>query len=309
MHVVIAIVGFRNPGDIANCLACLSQSVHTDFEVVICENGGAEAFQRLVESVPPVLSSGQAVTAFAAEENLGFAGGVNRCMQSRPNADAWWILNPDTCPAPDALRALAAKLEDGSCDAAGGVLRLPDGVNQAYGGYWSPLSGRAITIGRGTPWSDPIDSAWVERRQNFLVGASMLVGRRFVDAVGLMRDDYFLYCEEIEWCLRATRLGMRLGFAPEAVVMHEGGATTGSATWSRLAVYLGERNKMLLVRDCYPLLLPLTLVSASVVNIMRWGRRRAWRPMADGFLGLFAGLCDRRGPPPWLSTGPARHSG
>ena len=309
MHVVIAIVGFRNPGDIANCLACLSESVHADFEVVICENGGEEAFARLVEATSSVLPGGQAVTAFAAESNLGFAGGVNRCIESRPDADAWWVLNPDTCPAPGALSALAAKLSDGGCDAVGGVLRLPDGTNQAYGGSWTPLFARTFSIGMGTAWSDPIDAQAVERRQNYILGASMLVGRRFIATVGLMREDYFLYCEEIEWCVRAVRRGMRLGFAPDAAVTHEAGSTTGSAKWSRLSIYLGERNKMLLIRDSYPLLLPVAAVLAAAIFVIRAGKRGAWRAMVDGLQGVAAGICNRRGPPPWLAPDAAPRPG
>ena len=41
-----------------------------------------------------------------------------------------------------------------------------------------------------------------------LLGASV-VGRAMLDAVGPMRDDYFLYCEEVEWCLRAKAAGLR----------------------------------------------------------------------------------------------------
>src|SRR5580658_2030300 len=47
MHVVIAIVGFRNPADIAGCLAALEPSSHQDFAVCICENGGADAYDAL----------------------------------------------------------------------------------------------------------------------------------------------------------------------------------------------------------------------------------------------------------------------
>jgi hypothetical protein len=47
MHVAVAIVGFRNEGDIVRCLGALEASTHRDFEIVICENGGPEAYARL----------------------------------------------------------------------------------------------------------------------------------------------------------------------------------------------------------------------------------------------------------------------
>lgn len=301
MHVAVAIVGFRNAGDIVTCLSHLETSTYTDFEVMVCENGGSEAFDALVQALPARLAGGQAVTVFAASGNLGFAGGVNACIARTPEAGGWWILNPDTEPAPEALSAMVEKLSDQSCDATGCVLRLPNGTNQAYGGRWSPWWGLAVSLGWGTPWSTAVDAADIERRQNYLLGASILASRRFVEVAGLLREDYFLYCEEIEWCARATAKGLRLGFAPEAVVLHRGGTTTGSSNWSRLAIYLGERNKLLLIRDRFPQCLPVAAVTVPFVLLLRCLRRRAWRPLGAGLGGWIDGLLNRRGPPGWLT--------
>ncbi|MCW5758147.1 MAG: glycosyltransferase [Phenylobacterium sp.] len=108
MHVAIAIVGFRNAGDIVACLHALESSEHTDFEVVICENGGAAAFDALQAALPARLGGGQPVRIIMAEGNVGYAGGVNRAMAAAPDADAWWVLNPDTEAEPGALGAWCA---------------------------------------------------------------------------------------------------------------------------------------------------------------------------------------------------------
>ena len=114
MHVAVAIVGYRNTGDIVRCLEALAASDHADFEIVICENGGPEAYERLIAAIPQALPGGQAVRAVLAPGNLGFAGGVNVCLRETPDADAWWVLNPDTCPPPRAMAALVEKLAQGA---------------------------------------------------------------------------------------------------------------------------------------------------------------------------------------------------
>ena len=53
MHIAVTIVGFRNCEDIVRCLGALEHSSHTDFEVIICENGGKLAFERLLEALRP----------------------------------------------------------------------------------------------------------------------------------------------------------------------------------------------------------------------------------------------------------------
>ena len=306
MNVAVCIVAFRNAPDIVDCLAALSRSTHRDFEVLICENGGQAAYDALITQLPSSLPGGQIVRAVRAPRNLGYAGGVNVGLRETADADAWWILNPDTLPQPHSLERMVGRLQSGDCDAVGDTVYLPDGRVQSHGGLWRPWLARSISIGHGSPHGTPVDAARIEREQNYLNGASMIIGRRFLEAVGPMREDYFLYCEEVEWCLRARHLGMRLGYAPGADVLHIGGTTTGSyaaiRSRPRTPIYLGERNKLLTTRDRYPLRLPVAAVAALALACLRFGRARAWRQLGYAVSGWAAGLGGERGPPRWLDV-------
>lgn len=304
MHVAVLIVGYRNLSDIKLCLAGLAASSHSDFEVVICENGGQGAFAELKAGLAGALPGGQPVQLICASHNLGYAGGLNRALGAAPLADAWWILNPDTEPETGALNALVERLSEGECDAVGGALYLPNGTVQSYGGRWQPWLARAVSLGYGTAVGAVVDAAQIERSQNYLSGASMLVSRAFLETVGLLREDYFLYCEEVEWCLRGLARGMRLGFAEGCRVLHYQGTSTGNTAVisgrSRTSVYLSERNQLLVTWDCFHWRLPVVAPLALVVIILRFGRRRAWREMNYALTGWWAGLRGLRGKPDWL---------
>lgn len=302
--VAVCIVAFRDDAIVRTCLESLGRSQCTEFEVVICENGGPEAFARLEQALPSVLAGGQQVTCLQAPGNLGYAGGVNFAIKARPLAKAWWVLNPDATAAPDALDALLSRLDKGDCDAVGGVLHYPSGKIQAYGGRWRGWLARAESIGHGRSLSEPADANLVEREMNYLLGASMLIGRTFVQKAGLMKEDYFLYAEEIEWCLRALARGATLGFAPNAFVCHGQGTTTGSADpirqRPRLPIFLDERNKLLVVRDTSPWRLPVAIPLSAVLAFMRFGRRGAKRQFRYALQGWWDGVRNRRGVPAWL---------
>ncbi|MFL5296752.1 MAG: glycosyltransferase [Phenylobacterium sp.] len=304
-HVSICIVGFRNPQDIVACLGALAKSAYRDFSVVICENGGAEAYAGLVRAVPAALPGGQAVTAFDAGANLGYAGGVNACIAASREAAAWWVLNPDTLPHPDALRHLADRLAVGDCGLVGATIHGPDGLVESRGGRWIAPLARAESIDRGKRLDDPTSQAGIEADLSFVSGASMLVGPRFAERVGLMREDYFLYGEEVEWCLRGLARGERLGLAVEARVLHNQGSTTGSVAdlrrRSRMAVFLDERNKLLTTRDCAPSLLPVVAVGSFLMLWLRFARRAAWRQLGYAMQGWWAGLLGRRGVPDFVA--------
>lgn len=305
-HVAVAIVGYRNVSDIQRCLAALAQSTHTDFEVVICENGGPEAYADLTASVGPVLPGGQPIRCIAAGGNLGYAGGLNVCLRATPTADAWWILNPDTVPQAGAMAALAERLTVGDRDAVGGVLHDGKGVVQTLGGRWRSWLGRAEAIGHHRRLDDIGEDPEIERSLSFLSGASMMVSPKFRDIAGYLREDYFLYAEEVEWCLRGVAKGLRLGFTPHALVAHNQGSTTGSAqahsTRGRIPIYLDERNKVLVTWDTHPERLFIAAPAAFVFIWLRYARRGAWRQLQYGLQGWMAGLRGERGVPSWLSV-------
>lgn len=304
LDVAITIVSYRSAGDILACFAALERSICPDFRVVVCENGGEAAFVSLRDRLPERLAGGQPVELLLAPENLGFAGGVNFCIDHSRPADAYWILNPDTQPEPTALAAMLARLQRSDCGAVGHDLVLSDGRLQSLGGHWRAWSARAISLGHGKPRRMTRAPEALEARINYILGASMLVSRGFLERAGKMREDYFLYCEEVEWCLRAARRGEKLGYAPEAVVQHAQGTTTGGGnalrTRSRVAVYLNERNRMLLTRDLFPRRLPIAAPIALLHILVRYGKARAWRQAGYAAHGWLAGLRDERGKPPWL---------
>jgi GT2 family glycosyltransferase len=304
MHVSVGIVSFRNSDDVVHCLEALSGQTFRAFDVVVCENGGAEAYAALRSRAPATLPGGQSVRLVQAPGNGGFASGVNICLRAAPDADAWWVLNPDTRPDPEALGAMVERLQRGDCEAVGCTLYGPDGLVQSDGGLWRAWLARAVVLGRGRSVSVAADAPDVEARQNFLIGASILLGRSFLAAAGPMREDFFLYVEEVDWCLKARSLGLRLGFAPRARVQHAHGATTGSgqavSARPRLPIYLDERNKMLLTRDHYPGRIVVAAPAALALIFLRYGRRGAWKQFGYGLSGWWAGLLGERGPPAWL---------
>jgi N-acetylglucosaminyl-diphospho-decaprenol L-rhamnosyltransferase len=305
MHVAVVIVAYGNSADVLLCLDALARSSHADFEVVVCENAGAAARQELLRRAPTRLGAGQPVRVVGCDLNLGFAGGVNVCVGETPQADAWWLLNPDTEPTPNSMARLVGRLSSGDCDAVGSALVWPDGRAQSYGGRWQSWCARAVGIGYDGVLRDLDARAEIERELSYLSGASMMIGRRFLETVGPMREDYFLYCEEVEWCLRARSRGLRLGSAPDSVVIHHHGATTGDNVdprrRSRLSTYLLERNGLLLTRDLYPMRLPVAACASLAVTVLKYGRVGAWRQLGEGLSGWLAGLMNRRGPPAWLA--------
>lgn len=320
-------VGFRNAEDVRQCVLKLQDGIDGNFAVLICENGGRAAFDDLVgalgtlaaaEAAPPSadpavagvwrgrLPGGQVVEALLGADNLGYAGGVNATIARLAVFPAWsalWVLNTDTEPDRQALAALVAKAaSDPSYGIVGSRLVLfGTGKIQAYGGRWRKFTARGFNIGLHRPAEAPVDPDAVEREMTYVLGASMYVTRAFIEEVGSMTEDYFLYVEEVDWCLRRGRF--RLGFAADSIVHHHHGGTMGSSlsrrSRSRLSVYLGERNKHLMSRRFYPALYPL-IAFTTLLFTADYIRARAPRNFLAALEGWWAGLRGESGKPAWM---------
>jgi GT2 family glycosyltransferase len=54
-------------------------------------------------------------------------------------------------------------------------------------------------------------------------GAFMLVRRKALEDVGLMDEDYFLHCEDLDWFVRFRRERWRIYLVPDAEAVHHKG--------------------------------------------------------------------------------------
>jgi hypothetical protein len=160
------------------------------------------------------------------------------------------VLNPDTEVDSNSLSELVAKSDEGFGMVGGSLVfdNAPDKVIN-YGLHWSRMTGRVIAVGRNAPVGSA-PSVEDVGKIDAVSGACALATRAFVEDVGLMAEDYFLYMEDLDWGRRRGK--HRIGFASKAVVRHIGGTTIGSAVVpekrSDLSIYLSARNGILYAR-------------------------------------------------------------
>lgn len=202
--------------------------------------------------------------------NLGFAGGNNvglRYGLARGDAAYVWLLNNDTVVAPGALGALVRHAEANPEVGMVGSKLLrhdrPELIQAVAGGRVNLWQGRTVHLGADEPdrgqWNAP-------REVGYVTGASLLARSEMVRRVGVLDERYFLYSEEVDWCITARRAGWRLRYEPDSVVWHKEGGTVG--TPGARSDYHGVRGQLLLVRKHAPALLPLAFLYSLWRNLL-----------------------------------------
>lgn len=250
--------------------------------IVEYDRAAAEAGEGAAES-----ASTARVVLIRTGTNLGFASGNNvglRYLLGRPEIDAIWLLNNDAVVEPGAAEALIAEAErDAGIGLCGSTLLYydePERVQAAGGATYNPWLALPRHIGESAPLSRLPEAAHVRARMAYPTGASLLVTRGFLEEVGLMGEDYFLYFEELDWARRGAGR-FRVGYARDSRVYHREGrsvGTDGAERKSRLADYYFLRNRMRITRRYYPRRIP-TVRLALLMALVNRLRRRQWDRM------------------------------
>lgn len=305
-RVFVVLVNWNGWQDTVECLESLMLLDYPDFRIVVCDNGSTDdSLQRIglwagrnkvscAEYARFFAESGgdravdPLLTVISNGENLGFAGGNNvgiRYGMARGDIVYYWLLNNDTVVEPGALTHLVARMNEhpmpGMCGSSIRFYHDRNRIQALGGGCYYRWIGLPWHYGRFRKWkgnSGMLRKA--ESRMNYVEGVSMLVSHRFIDVVGLMGEDYFLYFEEADWAIRnAGRYP--LGYAPRSVVYHKVGGSIGTssnpAKKSYICDFYNIRNRLLFTRRYYPSALPsvcLVILAEFVLRLLlgKWDR-------------------------------------
>jgi GT2 family glycosyltransferase len=175
--------------------------------------------------------------------NRGYAAGVNvGLLALRGQVEWYWVLNPDSAVPPTTARdyAAAARATPGFGLMTCLTLHYKwPGCIQSAGGRVDRLTGVCHQRDSEAEIQDSPSFDWVS-------GGNMLVSPAFLNRAGLMREDYFLYYEEVDWAFRRGDLPMV--FLPSPVVYHHGGTVIGTGSRDRrpsaFANYFNHRNRI-----------------------------------------------------------------
>jgi len=279
----IVILNWNGWRDTHACLESLAGLTHPNARVIVVDNASEDGSEARLRELHPAL------TLLQSGANLGFAGGNNVGLRYalENGAEYVWLLNNDTLVEPDALTALVDKMQrEPDLGLCGSTLLYEADRNtvQALGGArYNRWLGTVEHIGQHQPRTQSVDERAVEGQLSYLIGASMLASRAFLEQVGLLQDDYFLYFEELDWAARA-RGTFRLGYAAESVVYHKEGSSIGGTdraktTKSYTADHYALKNRVRFTRRFYPYALP-TVYLGLVAALLNRVRRRQWNRVA-----------------------------
>lgn len=285
--VSIITVNFRQAKITCDFLDSLRAINYTHYEVLLVDNGMLEdERERFHQHLP-------AVQVINSEDNLGFAGGNNLAIQ-QASGEYLLLINNDTIVPPDFLGPLVQVLEENP--RAGMVspkiyfYDQPNMLQYAGAGRINYRTGRGQDTAKRT-----LDEGQFEalRKVNYAHGACVLIRREMLEDIGLLREDYFMYYEELDLSVRARRAGWEIYYTPAAFIHHRESSSMGKT--SPLKTYYMFRNRWLFIRRFgkgwdYPVFLIYFLLVALPLNSFRFLSQANWAHLKSLWRGLIWNL-------------------
>jgi len=227
----VIVISYNSAAYLPACLGALSRSTHVPYEVVVVDNASTDGSAGVVRRTCP------GATVIENPDNRGFARAANQGFRAA-NGRRMLLLNPDTEVQEGAADRCVAFLDANSdVGIVGARVNNPDGTLQRACRRSVPtpmvslfrLAGLSRLFPRhpaarayNLEDEDPARTMDVDA----VSGSFLMVRREALEAVGGMDERYFLYAEDIDFCMSVRRAGYRVVYYPEAVVVHHKGASS-----------------------------------------------------------------------------------
>jgi N-acetylglucosaminyl-diphospho-decaprenol L-rhamnosyltransferase len=281
--VSVILVSWNTRELLLQCLDSLAAACEgIRYDTWVVDNGSTDG------SIEAVRGTYPAAHLIVNEQNVGFAGANNQAMELSEGRYAL-LLNSDTIAPPGSITTMVRFADTKPrAGVVGAMLLNPDQSFQAsYSDFPSLLSEFLSVSGIGSRIlfrnypSYSLEKSRATRKVGYVPGACMLARRSAIAEVGVMDDQYFMYSEENDWCLRMKRAGWETWYHPEATIIHYGGQSTKQRRHAMLvALY---RSKVRFFKKHYGPLQAAILhgIFFSILRIkwlltsLRLGRQRA----------------------------------
>lgn len=221
MKISAIVVEYHSIDEIGRAINSLRSIKDLEIEIIVSSNSGygekeRKELEKRYEGVHWIFN----------DRNGGFGYGMNRGLRVA-SGDYMVIMNPD-CKIKWGLGRMVAFMEEHpEIGAAGPRIQNRDGkVQDSAREYVTPWrffkrqiqrirTGQEIILEKGRDYSKVQTVDWV-------IGAFIIVSRKAYELAGGLNEDYFMYAEDMDWCIRIREQGMEIAYFPQETVEYVG---------------------------------------------------------------------------------------
>lgn len=235
INISVLIINYNTAELVKACIESVLKQRDINFEIIVVDNQSRDA------SLAVLQQFGAQIQLIANNQNLGF-GKANNQAFAKSQGEYLFLLNPDAVLLTDldlyhAVQYMQTHAEYGLIGT-----RIIDSANQltVSASYHYPRQKQTQADFSHLP------GEWAT-----VLGASMVIRRDVFANIGGFDEQFFLYAEETDLCLRIRQAGYAIGYCEAVTVQHIGGASEKSNPPAEV-IAKKKSGKYLFYRKHYP---------------------------------------------------------
>lgn len=221
-------------------LDSLTMISYPSLEIIVIDNASKESPKDILFKKYPE------VKLILSDVNLGFAGGNNLGINAA-KGEYLLFINNDAVLTEGCIENLLFTFEErpdaGIVSPKFHFFNYPGIIEYAGYSEMNSFTGRNKTIGSGLKDEGQYEEL---KETHYCHGGGMMVPKKIVELVGPIPEEYFLYYEEFDWCVKIKKAGFKVYYQPKALVRHKVSISIGKD--STLKTYYLTRNRILFMR-------------------------------------------------------------
>lgn len=207
------ILNYKHLDDTEKCIETLKSSEKgSSVDIYVVDNSPLPDTQKTLQDMFPKLNY------IASTTNLGFAGGNNLAIKAAidSGSDYCLIINPDVTVGKNFYEPLLKHFKDKKVGIVAPVIAHTQKGKKVFGlegkvdwKYAKPEHRNLSSVEE----TSPIDA-------EFVTFACVMIRKEVFQKVGLIDSGYFMYFEDVDYCLSAREAGFKIILDPKVIVSH-----------------------------------------------------------------------------------------
>lgn len=246
-EIFIILLNYNNYRDTIECVnSIIENEKQIKYKIVVVDNSSTNDSVKKLQQI-------ENIHLIVSNENNGFANGNNIGIKYALEQGAEYILllNNDTIITQNAISKMYKKIEE----------HQEIGIMGARIMYYDEPN-KINCIGGKIDWTKAIavienkDENYEEKQEDFkytefMTGCCMLIKKEVIERAGYLPEEYFMYYEDVDYCVQVLDSGFKLGICLDSIIYHKESASSGGKA-SPFAIKWNTRNRLIFIKKYLP---------------------------------------------------------
>jgi len=288
--LAIVIINWNSFDLTSDTLVSLSSTSYKNYDIIVVDNFSTDNSAAQLEKDFP------SIILLKSDENKGFTGGNNLGFDYAINEGYEYVmmLNNDVAVEPDFLEPLVVKLD--MDEKIGGVQPLIYFYHDREliwnaGSRYNAIFGIPYILGYYRK-----DKGQLQRKKqksiDWITGCAFMIRTEVLKKVGVLKQDFFIYYEDVDLSFRIKEAGYALAYEASSVVYHKTGMSHKSKEKLKEGYlnpkvhYLNARNRLFVLKEYTQKIAIPTVILYQIIYFFgisfyfifrcRWQKLKAW---------------------------------